>query len=120
MIPFKQLVTFLLLGATLAGCSNEARADVTPAVPEVAQASTQDARTQQVIIPIEGMSCDSCAAHLQQQLARIDGVLEAAVDFDKSVARLKFEPTKVALAKLVAEINKAFTAGEPREGSERS
>ena len=123
---FSRLTTVVFLGAALAGCSNEAHANAIPSQQEAAHAPDEPTATTlaaaQVTIPIEGMACDSCAEHLQHQLARLDGVLTATVDFDKKEARVKFDPTKVAIKTLVSEINKAFKAGkplEPREGGER-
>jgi copper chaperone CopZ len=103
--------------ALLLGCSVDARAEApSPAVaPQpAAAASVAKEEHRQVVIPVEGMGCESCAERLQSKLARLDGVTKATVDFSKKEARVTFDPHKITTKQIVAEINKHFEAGKPK------
>lgn len=43
-------------------------------------------------LPIEGMSCASCAAHIEEALRGLPGVQEAGVNFATERATVKYEP----------------------------
>ncbi len=49
-----------------------------PALDEVA--------SETVVLSVDGMTCEGCAAEIQRQLIRVPGVLHAAVSFDTSEA----------------------------------
>ena len=103
--------------ALLLGCSVDARAEAaSPAVALQAAATPGLAEEEhrQVVIPVEGMGCESCAERLQSKLARLDGVTKATVDFSKKEARVTFDPRKITTKQIVAEINKVFEAGKPK------
>lgn len=60
----------------------------------------------QVVIPVEGMTCYSCTAHVEHSLQEIDGVQETKASVpDKSVT-VNFDPQRVNVEKLVEEINR--------------
>jgi Cu+-exporting ATPase len=48
-------------------------------------------------IPVSGMSCASCAAHIQEGLAGLEGVRSAAVNFAAERATVVYDGTKVTL-----------------------
>lgn len=67
-----------------------------------------------VIMPIEGMSCGSCAAKIKKTLTAIDGVGDVEVNLVERNARIQFAPAKLAPDRLVAAINGiGFTASPP-------
>ncbi len=107
------------LGLVAAGCSPEALADSTSTRNQVGPISEAEAQRQatekRVVIPVEGMACESCAERLQHRLAKIDGVSSATVDFAAKEARVTFNPKRVSVKKIVEEIDKTFEAGKPRE-----
>jgi Cu+-exporting ATPase len=49
-------------------------------------------------IPVTGMSCASCAAHIQEGLAGLDGVKSAAVNFAAERATVVYDDAKVTVA----------------------
>jgi len=58
-------------------------------------------------LPIEGMSCASCAARIEKRLAKQPGVESASVNFATKVATVKFDPAATGpetLAKAVDDI----------------
>lgn len=95
----------LLLG--LGSCSSKE-----PAEGAVAQASNLAV----ISIPIDGMSCSSCAARVKKTLTSIDGVASAEVDLGARAARIRYVPQTVSPERLVAAINKlGYRAGTPTE-----
>ena len=108
---------FLLTVALLLPTSGDARADAdTGAAALAAEASvgSSAAQHQRVVIPVEGMGCESCAERLQSKLAQLDGVTKATVDFAEREARVTFDPSKIKPSRIVAEIDKVFQAGKPK------
>src|SRR5438128_10274267 len=70
-----------------------------------------------VIIPVEGMSCVSCAATVKKTLQTIAGVAEVEVSLEHRTARIRYVDGKVSPDQLVAAINRlGYRAGLPRVG----
>jgi Cu+-exporting ATPase len=63
-------------------------------------------QTEQVTLPITGMSCVACAARIERNLRRVAGVEEANVNFANHQATVTFAPTQTsrdALCKVVRD-----------------
>ncbi|HLF51011.1 heavy-metal-associated domain-containing protein [Flavobacterium sp.] len=57
---------------------------------------------------IEGMTCAmGCAKTIEKELAGMDGVQKATVDFDKKTATVEFDATKQTPEKLFATVEAA-------------
>lgn len=68
-------------------------------------------------IPVEGVTCESCAKRLSAMLQKLDGVKSVTVSVAHKQAVIEFEPTKFTAARAVELINDiGFTAGTPVEG----
>jgi Cu+-exporting ATPase len=63
-------------------------------------------RTEQLDLPIAGMTCASCAARVEKRLNRLDGV-DAAVNYATERARIEYDPAAAAPADLVAAVEAA-------------
>ncbi|HEX2508059.1 MAG TPA: heavy metal-associated domain-containing protein, partial [Miltoncostaeaceae bacterium] len=62
---------------------------------------TKDAPlSERLDLPIEGMTCASCAARVERSLNELDGV-EASVNVATETATVAFDPARVAPAQLV-------------------
>jgi len=75
--------------------------------------------TEQLSLPIAGMTCASCAARVEKQLNRLDGV-EAAVNYATEVATVAYDPVRAAPGDLVAAVESAgyqTAVPEQRDGS---
>jgi Cu+-exporting ATPase len=59
--------------------------------------------TERLSLPIEGMSCASCAARVEQRLNGLDGV-EAAVNYATERATVDYDPAHAAPDDLVAAV----------------
>ena len=70
---------------------------------------------QTVSIPVEGMSCMSCAARVKQTLKRIEGVQHVEVSLEHREAVVRFLPEKVSPERLKSAVDAlGYKAGTPR------
>ena len=60
-----------------------------------------------VTLAVDNMYCDACPYIVQQSLARVDGVSQAAVSFEKKTATVTFDDAKTTLPALTAATTKA-------------
>jgi Cu+-exporting ATPase len=73
------------------------------------------ATEQRLSLPIEGMTCSSCAGRVEKRLNEIDGV-EATVNFATERAAVSFDPERVEARDLVAAVGETgYTASLPPE-----
>jgi P-type Cu+ transporter len=64
------------------------------------------AATEQLELPIGGMTCASCASRIERKLNTLDGV-DATVNYATEQARVEFDPVTVAPEDLVAAVESA-------------
>lgn len=96
--------------AVMVGCS--AQKDVTTYAASKAAEATATATT---FIPIEGMSCGSCAATVKRTVKAIDGVTEVEVSLEHRGARVSYVAREVSPDRIAAAINQlGYKAGQPR------
>ena len=70
-----------------------------------------------VMLKVEGMHCDGCAATMQALLERNGGVRKAAVSFKEAEARVLYDPQSVTEEQLTAAIEKSgFRVAGRRDG----
>ncbi|HVU62346.1 MAG TPA: heavy metal translocating P-type ATPase [Phycisphaerales bacterium] len=80
-------------------------------------AESAQASIERCDLPIEGMSCASCANRIEKQLARQPGVVSASVNFATKVATVKFDPTTTRPADLADAVEDiGYRAIVPRPG----
>jgi len=60
-----------------------------------------------IILPIEGMSCASCAATVQEALASADGVVGATVNFATAKAAVDYDDAQTHVAELIKTVRSA-------------
>ena len=58
-------------------------------------------------LPLLGMTCDNCAKAIQRRLNKVDGVLEATVNFASEKAAVRYIPSTVSRTELVAAVRRA-------------
>jgi Cu+-exporting ATPase len=75
-----------------------------------------------VVLPIQGMTCAACQAHVERSLRAAPGVLDATVNLLAHSARVMYEPAHSSLRDLVAAVDEAgYGATLPSPaGSDRS
>ncbi|MBI4789091.1 MAG: copper-translocating P-type ATPase [Chloroflexi bacterium] len=59
---------------------------------------------QQVTLPIEGMTCASCVAHVEGGLNEVSGVTKATVNLANERATVEFNPEQTTVDKMVAAV----------------
>jgi Cu+-exporting ATPase len=60
---------------------------------------------QRVDLPIEGMTCASCAARVERGLAELPGVAEARVNYASARAAIAFDPERLGRGELVGRVH---------------
>lgn len=98
------LVLIVGVAAPLAACHDEA------------SSRKKDPNMKTLVIPVEGMSCGSCASKVKRTLKDIKGVGDAVVDLGERNVTVDYDPRLLAPNRLVAAINGlGYKAGAPAE-----
>ena len=63
--------------------------------------------TATIELPITGMTCTNCSNTVQRKLARLDGVVEASVNYASEKATVRYAPGGVTVAEIAAAVEKA-------------
>jgi P-type Cu+ transporter len=72
-------------------------------------------RPERLELPIEGMTCSSCAGRVEKSLNQLDGV-EATVNFATERASVRFDPERVAAEQLIEAVEgTGYSASLPTE-----
>jgi copper chaperone CopZ len=64
-----------------------------------------NAPAERVVIGVEGMYCDSCAAGIKAMLKRTPGVISAEVSYKQKEAVVEYDSQKTTPEKIVEAIN---------------
>jgi len=101
----RYMLSLVLVLAPLVGCNEHE-----------SEPLKEKATMKEIMIPVEGMACDSCAARIKRNLTGIDGVLAATVSFDDKSAVIQYDARKLEPKRLAsAIIGLGFKAGTPVE-----
>src|SRR5258708_12820621 len=60
-----------------------------------------------IILPIEGMSCASCAATVQEALSVVPGVTTAAVNYATGKAAVDYDDSQIGVGQLIRSVREA-------------
>ncbi|GAB4535112.1 MAG: heavy metal translocating P-type ATPase [Anaerolineales bacterium] len=91
------------------------------ALVEAVRSAGYDVPAENTTLPIGGMTCASCAAHVEKGLNEVPGVLQASVNLATERATVKFIPGLVSLndlKKAVADTGYQVLELETEEGAE--
>lgn len=66
--------------------------------------SDKSAELQSCVLKISGMACEICAARVEKEAKKIDGVKTATVDQPKGTAQVTYDPAKTTPAKIAKVI----------------
>jgi Cu+-exporting ATPase len=72
------------------------------------------ARLKRIELPVEGMSCASCVARVEEELQKAPGVTSAQVNFASERASVAFDPGRISVQELIAAVHGAGY-GVPRD-----
>ncbi|MFZ2489814.1 MAG: heavy metal translocating P-type ATPase [Anaerolineae bacterium] len=74
-----------------------------------------------VTLPIAGMTCTNCAATIERTLKRMDGVLDATVNYANERAQVRYLPTTLTLSDIKRRISEVgYQVIEAEAGSGRA
>ena len=108
----KSFLALAFAAVLLTGCKKNETADATAAAAQTAKTETAAAEKPAVTgkletasFHIEGMTCAvMCAAKIEKELAAMDGVQNAKVDFEKKTATIEYDNAKQTPEKFVAKV----------------
>lgn len=60
----------------------------------------------EIQLPVEGMTCSSCASRISRSLNKLDGVADAEVNLASAEATVRFDPAALDLPEITARIEK--------------
>lgn len=101
MKTFKTLVLLTALALFSVGCNNTATPEIKTVEMEQSEIASENqldpnATYSKAEFGIEGMTCAmGCAKTIEKKIARMEGVKSATVDFDKRLAMVEYDNTKV-------------------------
>ena len=69
-------------------------------------AQKKSSNLEHLVIPISGMSCASCASRIEKNVADLEGVMHAGVNFGAEQASIDYDAYKVSPAEVREVIEK--------------
>lgn len=93
----KTFVVLAWLALPLIACGGEKAATVAEA----------KAKAASVTLVLEGTTCEGCATHIEETLAKVDGITEAKASHEQARAWVTFDPAKLKAADIIQAIEKA-------------
>ncbi len=60
---------------------------------------------QQVVFNIKGMTCEGCTEHVNNELSKVDGVIEYKTSYKQASSIVKFDNTKTNIPEIEKAIN---------------
>lgn len=117
MKVFKNLIIITVLMLVVVACKNNAEpevktVEVAKANKDIASALDPNATYAKVEFNIKGMTCAmGCAKTIEKKMAKMEGVKMAKVDFDKELAMVEYDESKVtpsSLEEAVAKVSDIY------------
>lgn len=101
----------LLVAACLAAPAHAADRPA-PAAPAARAGAA--AATATAVIPVKGMSCGGCVAHVNEEVGKVPGVKSVDTSLDDARTTVVYDPAKVSPEQLAKAIAKAgYEPGKP-------
>lgn len=80
-----------------------------------APSEASPASLKKAVIPVEGMTCGSCAGKVKTALMALDGVQAVNVDVAQGEAHVDYDEAKITIAAIVKAIaDTGYKAGTPQ------
>lgn len=123
MRTLKNIITVSFIAILLMNCKNETKPEVKTISVEAETSKTlnPNATYAKAEFTIEGMTCAmGCAKTIENKLAKMDGVKSATVDFDKKLAMVEFDDTKVTtnlLEQTVTKVSDTYKVSNMKTGA---
>ena len=82
-------------------------------VSKAGYSAQEEQKTKEIIIPISGMTCASCAKAVERTLGKLDGIEEVSVNYATEKAKVVYDPSKTRISEIKDSVSKAgYTALE--------
>lgn len=92
----------------------QASATMTDAEQSATSSSTTPASFQQIVLVVEGMTCDACPATVRKALEGVEGVYSARATYEPPQAVVRFDPAKVSVDDLIQATTNAGYPSHPK------
>ncbi|HLT33097.1 MAG TPA: heavy metal-associated domain-containing protein [Aquaticitalea sp.] len=110
MMMLKNIGFVAFLSLFIVACKNEGKPEMKTVETEVASEMAQldpNASYAKAEFGIEGMTCAmGCAKTIERKLAKMEGVKSATVDFNKKIAMVEYDESRVSPATLEETVKK--------------
>lgn len=60
---------------------------------------------QTVTFDVKGMTCNSCASHIKNEVSKLPGIVKVEASYEKGTVKVEFDKTNVSLSKIEEAIN---------------
>ncbi len=87
----------------LAAISNPQQPSVNQAMSAVSESESQVNKT--IVIEVEGMTCEGCAAHIDETLKQLNGVVSSKASYPKKNVAVVFNPKQITLEQIKKAID---------------
>jgi Cu+-exporting ATPase len=81
--------------------------DIKGAIEKAGYGVIEEVESKEVIIPIGGMTCASCAKAVERTIKKLDGIEDISVNMATEKASIKYNPKTVRLSEIKSAIEKA-------------
>ncbi|MEE9258285.1 MAG: copper ion binding protein, partial [Nitrospinaceae bacterium] len=65
---------------------------------------TNTNKARHIVLPVQGMSCASCAARIEKKVGELDGVDQASVNFGAESATVDYDPDRASPETIIQAI----------------
>ena len=72
---------------------------------------------QEVVLEVQGMTCEACSQAVVYALRRVEGVQAAEVTLEPPEARVRFDAAKVSVAQLIEAVRKTGFEAKLKKGA---
>ncbi|GAC1563406.1 MAG: hypothetical protein NVS3B13_38150 [Mucilaginibacter sp.] len=108
MFTYVFILAFVVMG--LNACGQEVKKDW----GTKSNKTLTNAGVKMLLIPVEGMSCGSCASHVKKSIKFLQGINSVEVSLEKRQAKVSYLPQKISPAKIQEAISASgYKAGKP-------
>jgi copper chaperone len=108
----KVLSALFTLSLATTACGQQPKQVDAPAATSLIRTPAQLVGYTTATLPIQGMSCGSCASNVKRTLKGLDGISTVEVSLEQRNATVAYDPKKVQPAQIEAAINGAgYKAG---------
>ena len=96
MKTIKHILSLLLIATIFISCKNEGKPEVKTVETQTVKELDPNANYAKAEFTIDGMTCAiGCAATIEKKISKMEGVKSAKVDFDRKLAMVEYDETKV-------------------------